>query len=51
MVGPTGGDDTPTESVSFNFAKIELTYSTIDDKGKAAKAGQAGWDLVKLSAK
>jgi type VI secretion system secreted protein Hcp len=49
--GSTGGDDTPTESVSFNFAKIELTYSTIDDKGKAAKAGQAGWDLVKLSAK
>ena len=49
--GSTGGDDTPTESVSFNFSKIEVTYSTVDEKGKAAKAGQAGWDLVKLSAK
>jgi len=49
--GSSGGDDTPTESVSFNFAKIELTYNTIDEKGKASKAGQAGWDLVKLSAK
>lgn len=49
--GSTGGDDTPTESVSFSFAKIELTYNTVDEKGKAAKAGQAGWDLIKLSAK
>lgn len=49
--GSTGGDDTPTESVSFNFGKIELTYSTVDDKGKAAKAGQAAWDAVKLTSK
>jgi type VI secretion system secreted protein Hcp len=49
--GSTGGDDTPTESVSFSFAKIELTYSTLDAKGSPAKAGQAAWDAVKVSAK
>lgn len=47
--GSSGGDDTPTESVSFNFGKIELTYNTLDAKGSPTKAGQAAWDLVKLT--
>ena len=25
--GSSGGDDTPTESVSFAFAKVKVTYS------------------------
>ena len=49
--GSTGGDDTPTESVSFSFSKIETTYFTVDAKGSASKAGQAAWDVVKVSHK
>ena len=48
--GSTGGDDTPTESLSLAFAKVEIEYKTQDDKGKLAVAGQASWDLTKVSA-
>lgn len=47
--GSSGGDDTPTESVSIAFGKVEVTYFTQDDKGGMAKAGQASWDLTKVS--
>jgi type VI secretion system secreted protein Hcp len=47
--GSTGGDDTPTESVSLAFAKCTITYSTQDDKGATKKAGEATWDLTKVS--
>ncbi len=47
--GSTGGDDTPTESVSLAFGKIQIDYSTQDDKGKMSKAGNATWDLTKVS--
>src|SRR4051812_1719274 len=49
--GSSGGDDTPTESVSLAFAKVAITYNTIDAKGSPTKAGQAAWDLSKVSAK
>jgi type VI secretion system secreted protein Hcp len=49
--GSSGGDDTPTESVSLAFAKCAITYNTIDAKGSPTKAGQAAWDLTKVSAK
>ena len=29
--GSSGGDDTPTESVSFAFAKVKVTYNKQDD--------------------
>ncbi len=48
--GSSGGDDTPTESVSFAFAKVEVTYYTQDEKsGAMTKAGTASWDLTKVS--
>jgi len=47
--GSTGGDDTPTESVSLAFAKCKITYSMQDDKGATKKAGEASWDLTKVA--
>jgi type VI secretion system secreted protein Hcp len=47
--GSSGGDDTPTESVSLAFAKVEVTYFAQDDKGAMAKAGQASWDLTTVA--
>ena len=42
--GSGGGDDTPTESVSFAYAKVEIEYFMQDDKGSMKTAGQASWD-------
>ncbi|HEY0928782.1 MAG TPA: type VI secretion system tube protein Hcp [Gemmatimonas sp.] len=47
--GSSGGDDTPTESVSIAFAKVEVEYKTQDDKGGMKVAGQASWDLTKVA--
>ncbi|HMP02993.1 MAG TPA: type VI secretion system tube protein Hcp, partial [Gemmatales bacterium] len=47
--GSSGGDDTPTESCSFAFAKCEITYFSQDAKGAMAKAGEASWDLTKVT--
>lgn len=43
--GSTGGDDSPTESVSMAFSKCKFTYFMQDATGKMAKAGEASWDL------
>jgi type VI secretion system secreted protein Hcp len=49
--GSSGGDDTPTESVSFAFAKVEIEYSEQDtETGGMKTAGQASWDLTKVTA-
>jgi type VI secretion system secreted protein Hcp len=43
--GSQGGDDTPTESVSFSFGKIEWEYYPQDTKGKLGKkVGPMSWD-------
>src|SRR5271157_3196798 len=48
--GSSGGDDTPTESVSMAFAKVAITYSKQDDAtGAMSSAGDASWDLTKVS--
>jgi type VI secretion system secreted protein Hcp len=47
--GSTGGDDTPTESLSLAFAKCTITYFMQDDKGATKKAGEAVWDLTKVA--
>lgn len=47
--GSSGGDDTPSESVSLTFAKVEVTYKQQDDKGGAAKTIGANWDLRTVS--
>jgi type VI secretion system secreted protein Hcp len=46
--GSSGGEDLPTESVSFNYGKIEWTYTQqrrADGSGGGNVA--AGWDLEK----
>ncbi|QEH33819.1 hypothetical protein OJF2_23490 [Aquisphaera giovannonii] len=48
--GSTGGDDSPTESLSLAFAKVAITYSKQDDTtGAMSAAGDASWDLTKVS--
>jgi type VI secretion system secreted protein Hcp len=48
--GSSGGDDTPTESVSLAFGKVKITYFTQSADGKTfTKAGEASWDLTKVS--
>ena len=42
-----GGDEVPLEDVSFNFGKIEWTYTQQDRKtGAGAGNVSAGWNLV-----
>ena len=43
--GGSSGDDRPTESVSFNFAQIKMSYVEQDAKGSAGAATEFGWDL------
>lgn len=47
--GSTGGDDTPTESLSLAFAKVEIEYQQQDDKGAVGKPVLASWDLQKVA--
>ncbi len=45
--GSSGGDDTPTESVSFAFAKVKITYNSQNtETGETKKASEASWDLT-----
>jgi len=45
--GSSGGDDTPTESVSFAFGTIKVTYNSQDSAtGATKKASEASWDLT-----
>jgi type VI secretion system secreted protein Hcp len=45
--GSTGGDDTPTESVSFAFGKVEVNYQQQDSKGgTVGNAVKGSWDLT-----
>jgi len=45
--GSTGGDDTPTESVSLAYGSVTITYKTQDAKGGAKDTLGAGWDQIK----
>ena len=43
--GSSGGDDTPTESVSFAFGGVTVTYTAQDATGKAITPSKtASWD-------
>ncbi len=42
-----GGGGEATESVTFNYGKITLTYTPFDRDGKAQGKVPAGWDLTK----
>jgi type VI secretion system secreted protein Hcp len=49
--GSSGGDDSPTESVSFAFAKVLISYSKQDEaKGTMTPAGTASWDATLVAA-
>ena len=47
--GSTGGDDTPTESLSLAFAKVEIEYQQQDAKGAVGKPVLGSWDLQKVT--
>ncbi len=47
MTGVTGGDDTPRETVSFEFGKVEMEYYAQKSDGSTSKAGNTGWDRLK----
>jgi type VI secretion system secreted protein Hcp len=40
----------PTDSISFNFAKIEWDYQIQDETGKIKPAAKVGYDLKKMQA-
>ena len=44
----SSGGDRPSESISLNFTKIDITYQGYDDKGKVdtTKKGSAIYDLT-----
>jgi len=43
--GSSGGDDSPTESLSLAFEKVEIVYSSQNDDGTAKKTVGSGWDI------
>jgi type VI secretion system secreted protein Hcp len=44
--GSGDGDARPTESISFNFTRIEIEYVPVDAKGTPQEPVRASWDLV-----
>lgn len=48
--GSSGGDDTPTESISFAFKSIAITNYKQDATGKLAKGNGASWDVTLVGA-
>jgi len=46
QLGGSHGDDTPTESVTLNFTKIQMEYQIQKPDGTGVKAGDAGWDVA-----
>lgn len=48
--GSSGGDDTPTESLSLAFGKVTIEYFKQSKKsGEMKSAGTATWDLTTVS--
>jgi type VI secretion system secreted protein Hcp len=44
--GSAGGDETPTESVSFAFAKVQITYTEQTAAGAGSGKVIGSWDQV-----
>jgi len=42
--GSTGGDDSPSESVSFAYEQVQITYKPQDATGKLGSQVIAGWN-------
>lgn len=47
--GSSGGDDTPTESISLAFARVAVQNFKQDKAGVLAKGKGANWDLTKVT--
>lgn len=48
--GSSGGDDTPTESVSLAFGKVEISYKAQKADGTLDSSAVKGqWDLTKVT--
>lgn len=47
--GSTGGDDVPTESASFAFKKVTITYNSQTDAGEAAGPQVAMYDAATVA--
>jgi type VI secretion system secreted protein Hcp len=48
--GSSGGDDTPTESVSFAFGKVTVEYKQQGKDGKLTAGTPVVWDLRTVTA-
>ncbi len=48
--GSAGGDDTPTESVSFAFGSVKINYTPQTTTGGAATVIRGSWNLTKHTA-
>jgi type VI secretion system secreted protein Hcp len=48
--GSTGGDDTPTESVSLAFGKVTIEYKPQGADGKVTAGTPVVWDLTTVNA-
>jgi type VI secretion system secreted protein Hcp len=48
--GSSGGDDTPTESVSFAFGKVTVEYKTQGKDGKLVAGTPVVWDVRTVTA-
>jgi len=46
--GSTGGDDMPTESVSYSFGKVKCMYQKQDKTGQVGNPVFGGWDIQKV---
>jgi type VI secretion system secreted protein Hcp len=44
--GSSGGDDVPTESVSFAFKKVTITYNSQAETGEEAKPQVGVYDAA-----
>lgn len=49
--GSQGGDDTPTESLSFAFEKVDITYLPQASEGSTEGKVAGGWDLKTVAVK
>lgn len=47
--GSSGGDDTPTESVSFSFGKVTMMYTPQNKDGSKGSPAVGSWDLTAVS--
>jgi type VI secretion system secreted protein Hcp len=45
QAGGSAGGDLPVESVSFNYAKVEISYVPQDKTGKGMSPVGTGWDF------